>query len=83
MRAIYGRERVTEGFNCNFGVNPAYQALLADGRLHVAGVDEHGEARVVELDGHPFFIATLFQPERWALRGVAHPLITACLRAAK
>jgi CTP synthase (UTP-ammonia lyase) len=26
-------------------------------------VDDHDEVRAVELDGHPFFIATLFQPE--------------------
>jgi len=36
----------------------------------------------VELAGNPFFIATLFQPEQSALRGVAHPLIGAFVRAA-
>jgi CTP synthase (UTP-ammonia lyase) len=69
LRAIYGGERATEGFNCNFGVNPDYQALLNDGPLRVTGVDANGEVRVVELDGHPFFVATLFQPERSAPRG--------------
>jgi CTP synthase (UTP-ammonia lyase) len=81
-RAIYGRECVTEGFNCNYGVNTAYQELLHDGPLHVAGVDANGETRVVELDDHPFFVATLFQPERSALRGITHPLITAYVQAA-
>jgi CTP synthase (UTP-ammonia lyase) len=36
----------------------------------------------VELEGHPLFIATLFQPERSALKRVAHPLIAAFLAAA-
>jgi len=36
-----------------------------------------GEVRAVELDGHPFFVATLFQPERAALKGQATPLIGA------
>ncbi len=80
--AIYGQDRVTEGFNCNFGVNPQYLALLRDGRLHVTGADDAGEVRIVELDAHPFFVATLFQPERAALRGAIHPLIAAYLRAA-
>ncbi len=31
---------------------------------------------------HPFFIATLFQPELSALSGVAHPLVVAFVRAA-
>jgi CTP synthase (UTP-ammonia lyase) len=82
ISAIYGRATVVEGFNCTFGVNPQYRALLSDGALHITGVDENGEARVVELAEHPFFIATLFQPERSALRGVVHPLIAAYLQAA-
>jgi CTP synthase (UTP-ammonia lyase) len=35
----------------------------------------------VEIDGHPFFVATLFQPERAALKGETAPLITAFLAA--
>jgi len=31
----------------------------------------------VELEGHPFFIATLYQPERAVLTGRSHPLIAA------
>ena len=82
IRAIYGHALATEGFNCRYGVNPQYQALLAGGPLHITGMDESGEARVAELGGHPFFVATLFQPERSALRGGAHPLIAAYLQAA-
>jgi CTP synthase (UTP-ammonia lyase) len=36
----------------------------------------------VELDAHPFFVATLFQPERAALRGKVPPIVTAFVRAA-
>jgi CTP synthase (UTP-ammonia lyase) len=51
--------------------------------MRVTGVDDAGDVRVVELDGHPFFIATLFQPERSALNAaVVHPLIAAYLQAA-
>jgi CTP synthase (UTP-ammonia lyase) len=93
-RAIYGCGRVVEGFNCNFGVNPAYRDLLTDGHLRVSGVDANDEVRVVELSEHPFFVATLFQPERSALRNPhdstmsagtserAHPLIAAFVQAA-
>ena len=37
--------------------------------------------RAVELDEHPFFIGTLFQPERAALREQTPPLVTAFVRA--
>ena len=50
--------------------------------MRVAGVDGAGEVRIVELDDHPFYIATLFQPELAVFTGVAHPLIKAFLREA-
>jgi CTP synthase (UTP-ammonia lyase) len=79
---IYRRSEIVEGYNCSYGINPRYRALLEDGRLRVTGTDAAGEARVVELIDHSFFIATLFQPERSALNGTTHPLITAYLQAA-
>ena len=43
---------------------------------------EHGDVRATELPSHPFFIATLFQPQLGSDRGHPHPLITAFLEAA-
>lgn len=82
IRAIYGQAQIHEGFNCNFGVNPAYQPLLHAGPLHISAADAAGDVRAVKLDNHPFFLATLFQPERAALRGLVPPLAVALLRAA-
>lgn len=79
---IYGDNDVTEDYHCNFGFNPQYRTLLDGGALRVTGVDETGEVRVVEFDTHPFFIATLFQPELSALSGSKHPLINAYVQAA-
>ena len=45
------------------------------------GEDAAGEVRAVELHDHPFFVATLFQPERVALQGRLPPLVAAFLRA--
>ena len=39
-------------------------------------------AKTVELEGDHFFVATLFQPERAALAGRAHPLVNAFVAAA-
>jgi CTP synthase (UTP-ammonia lyase) len=79
---IYGCDEVTEEFNCGYGLNRRYDAIFKEGPLRVSGVDGNGEVRVVELNGHPFFVATLFQPERSALRDVAHPLVCAFVNAA-
>ena len=82
IAAIYGRTETVEAYHCSFGLDPRYHSLLADGALRITGLDTNGEARVVEIAEHPFFIATLFQPELSAFADVAHPLIGAFLRAA-
>jgi CTP synthase (UTP-ammonia lyase) len=63
-------------------LNPHYEALLTDTDLRISGRDRAGEVRIVELEEHPFYVATLFQPERSAFQGRAHPLITAYVAAA-
>jgi CTP synthase (UTP-ammonia lyase) len=81
IRQIYGRAEITEPYRCSYGLNPKYEATLSDGRLRFTGRDAGGEVRVFELAEHPFFIGTLFQPERSALHGQAHPLICAYVQA--
>lgn len=84
IKRIYNQEQIVEDFNCNFGVNPHYQHLFeTDLTMHITGRDQAGNARVVELTNHPFFIATLYQPERSALMGICHPLIKSFIQAAK
>jgi CTP synthase (UTP-ammonia lyase) len=84
VRAAYGTAEADEGYHCNYGVNPAFEVLFVEpSRLRVAAHDAAGEVRAVELDGHPFFVGTLFQPERSALRGEVHPLITAFVAASR
>ncbi len=82
IATIYKRLEAEEQYHCSFGLNPSYQRLLEQGGIAITGWDSSGEARTFELPGHPFFMGTLFQPERSALNGVAHPLIKAFLEAA-
>lgn len=81
IAAAYGAEEATEGYRCRYGLNAAFQAHLLAGPLRATASDDSSEVRAVELDGHPFFVATLFQPERAALRGDAAPLVNAFVRA--
>ena len=80
--AIYGRWRVVEHYHCSYGLNPTYRQAIERAGLHVVGEDDHGEARVVELHGHPFFIATLFQPQLASTPGAPAPLVRALVDAA-
>jgi CTP synthase (UTP-ammonia lyase) len=78
----YGGRRALETYHCNYGLNPRYEHLLSGGPLRVSARDPAGAVRAVEMDGAAFFVATLFQPERAALAGRAHPLINAFVAAA-
>ncbi len=71
-----------EAYHCSFGLNPQLRSLFDSGPLRITGEDDQGEARIIELDDHPFFMATMFQPERRALRGELHPLVGGFVEAA-
>ncbi len=79
---VYGRQRVDERYYCNFGIDPAWQQKIHDAGFTVTGVDDAGEARILELAGHPFFVATLFVPQVRSRPGAPHPLVTAYVGAA-
>ncbi len=79
---LYGSESVKEQYYCNFGVNPEKVSALASGPLRIVGSDPEGEIRVVELQDHPFFIATLFVPQLSSSESKPHPLINGFIRAA-
>jgi len=83
IAAAYRRHEVTESFHCNFGFDASYEEKLTQSGLKISGRDPAGDARVVELPSHPFFIATLFQPERSAFTARSHSLIKAFVEAAK
>lgn len=82
IAAAYGCAEAEEGYHCRYGLNPLFRDTLVSGPLRIAAEDAAGDVRAVELDGHPFFVATLFQPERAALSGRIPPLVTAFVRAA-
>ncbi|WP_171040834.1 CTP synthase C-terminal region-related (seleno)protein [Pseudoalteromonas phenolica] len=81
IRHLYEQSEITEEFNCGFGVNPKYLSLFAESDLLFSSVDHHGDPKSLELQSHPFFIGTAFQPERSALQNKQHPIIKAFLNA--
>lgn len=79
---IYGKSEVREQYYCDFGLNPAHQERLEEAGLRVAGRDQDGEARVLELPDLRFYVATLFVPQLRSRPGDPHPLLVALLEAA-
>ncbi|MFG2606147.1 hypothetical protein ACGFT2_21750 [Streptomyces sp. NPDC048514] len=79
--SVIGSARTVERYFCAYGPSRHLGTLRAHG-LRFSGHDEHGEVRVAELPGHPFFLATLFQPELFGDGSVPHPVVRALARAA-
>lgn len=81
LRRAYGVERISEGYRCNYGMNPAFEQRIFSSQLTPTAWGASGEVRAFELQEHPFFVGTLFQSERRALNGEAPPLVVAFLKA--
>ena len=80
--ALLGGPESIEEFHCNYGFNGDLTGIFSDSGLVFVAHDETGQARAFRLEHHPFFVGTLFQPERRALNDSLHPLVQAFLVAA-
>jgi CTP synthase (UTP-ammonia lyase) len=82
LAAIYGACEIEEEYFCNFEVNPAYRERMENAGLRAAAFGPGGELRAVELPDHPFFIATLYQPQLSSTDERPHPVIVEFIAAA-
>ena len=79
LRRAYGAPEAVEEYHCSFGLNDRYRRLIEGHGLYVAAADDQDEIRALELDGHRFFVATLFEAALSALteHPRPHPLVHA------
>ncbi|MGW6928007.1 CTP synthase C-terminal region-related (seleno)protein [Streptomyces sp. NPDC054950] len=80
-QSVIGSERTVERYFCAYGPSRHLDTLRARG-LRFSGHDENGQVRIAELPGHPFFLASLFQPELSGDGSRPHPIVRALARAA-
>ncbi|MEV4949698.1 hypothetical protein [Streptomyces sp. NPDC053755] len=80
--SVLGAERTTERYHCSYGPDGRHLGTLRAHGLRFTGEDERGGVRIAELPGHPFFMATLFQPELAGDGTRPHPIVRALARAA-
>ena len=64
LARAYGETRIVEGYHCSYGLSSDFRHAIADTSFRVSAVDDSDDIRGMELDDHPFFVATLFQHER-------------------
>jgi CTP synthase (UTP-ammonia lyase) len=71
---LHGAAAALEQTTCSYGLNPALQDLANQAGLTVCGTDGTGEVRAVERPDHPFFLATLYQPQLSSTAARPHPV---------
>ena len=83
LQALYaGRLNATERTTCSYGLAPQFQNIAAEAGMRIAAVDDTGEVRAIERIDHPFFIATLYQPQLSSSRAAPHPVFVGLIKAA-
>ncbi|MBI3984133.1 CTP synthase [Candidatus Microgenomates bacterium] len=82
-RRLYGRRRITERHRHRYEFNNAYRQVLTRHGLELVGLSPDGRlVEVIELKGHPFFVASQFHPEFKSRLTRPHPLFAGFVQAA-
>jgi CTP synthase len=78
----YGKTLVSERHRHRFELNNQYRSQFAAHGLEVTGTSPNGKlVEIVELRGHPWFLAVQFHPEFKSKPTDAHPLFRAFIEA--
>jgi len=83
VRRCYGTDLVRERHRHRYEFNNRYMARLEAAGLAFSGVSTDGLVEMVELPGHPWFVACQFHPEFTSNPRDGHPLFTGFIEAAR
>jgi CTP synthase len=81
--SLYGRESIYERHRHRYEFNNHYLAELTRAGMTFSGFSADGLVEFVELDDHPWFVASQFHPEFTSTPRDGHPLFTGFIRAAR
>ena len=76
------RRIIEEKYSCSYSLNPEYQERFKGSGLKIVGSNEEGAARVIELTGQAFFLASLFLPQMNSTKEKPHPMVLNFLKKA-
>jgi CTP synthase len=82
-RAIYGSESVKERHRHRYEFNNTYRDRYTQGGFRFSGLSKDDLVEIIELPGHPWFVATQFHPEFTSTPRDGHPLFAGFVKAAR
>jgi len=81
-RQCYGQDTIVERHRHRYEFNSAFRDQLEAAGLRVAGTSANGQlVEIVELKGHPWFVAVQFHPEFTSRFLSPHPLFRGFIRS--
>ena len=81
--SLYGKEEIKERHRHRYEVNNDYREALSAHGMKLSGLSPDGHiVEMIELDGHPWFIATQAHPELKSRPNRPHPLFKGFIEAA-
>jgi len=81
--AAYGADTIQERHRHRYEFNNGFIEKLQDAGLKFSGRSDDGLIEVIELPGHPWFLACQFHPEFTSNPRNGHPLFTSFIAAAR
>ena len=81
-RSAYGKKTIHERHRHRYEFNNSYRELFEDKGMIMSGVSPEGAlVEIIELKGHPWFVAVQFHPEFKSKPTAPHPLFAAFVKA--
>jgi CTP synthase len=80
---VYGSDVICERHRHRYEFNNRYLQRLMNAGLRFSGFSRDGLVEMIELPGHPFFLASQFHPEFRSTPRDGHPLFTGFMKAAR
>jgi CTP synthase len=82
-RALYGSEIIRERHRHRYEFNNNYLEQYRKAGMKFSGFSHDGLVEIIELPGHPWFVATQFHPEFTSNPRDGHPLFAGFVKAAR
>jgi CTP synthase len=82
-RELYGQDIIRERHRHRYEFNNNYLDRFRQAGLRFSGFSRDNLVEMIELPGHPWFVATQFHPEFTSTPRGGHPLFTNFIRAAR
>lgn len=69
------QDNIVGKYYCSYGINEKYVDILTENGLSLTSISEDGNYRSFEIQSHPFFVGTLFQPALTSTEKEPNPII--------